>query len=260
MRFTTVVRDDVNSKKAHDYIMENLCDSTHVFDQENPEIIITIGGDGTLLEAFQRYKESLEDVMFVGLHTGTLGFYADWIIEEIDEMIAAIRSEKYAVSEFPIVQFEIEGKCGFRRQVALNEFVITNTAKTLAIDVYINDVFFESFRGTGLCVSTPSGSTAYNKALHGAIIHPHIEAFQLAEIASINNNVYRTISSPIILAKNHILTFKITNSDGVTLTYDHLQDKFLDIKTITTKLSPQKIRFARYKKHGFWERVHNAFL
>ena len=51
--------------------------------------------------------------------------------------------------------------------------------------------------------STPSGSTAYNKALGGAIIHPSIEAIQIAEMASINNRVFRTVGSPLVLPKHH---------------------------------------------------------
>ena len=64
---------------------------------------------------------------------------------------------------------------------------------------------FERFRGDGLCISTPSGSTAYNKALGGAIIHPSLKAIQLAEMASINNRVFRTIGSPLIFPGHHNL-------------------------------------------------------
>lgn len=65
--------------------------------------------------------------------------------------------------------------------------------KSMAADVCLNDVLFESFRGDGLSVSTPTGSTAYNKSLGGAVLHPTIEALQLTEIASLNNRVYRYI-------------------------------------------------------------------
>ncbi|MPU17321.1 NAD(+) kinase, partial [Acinetobacter baumannii] len=70
---------------------------------------------------------------------------------------------------------------------------------TLVTEVEIRGEYFETFRGDGLCISTPSGSTAYNKALGGAIIHPSIEAIQIAEMASINNRVFRTVGSPLVL-------------------------------------------------------------
>lgn len=57
----------------------------------------------------------------------------------------------------------------------------------MVADVYIKEELFERFRGDGLAISTPTGSTAYNKSVGGAVVHPSINAMQLAEIASLNN-------------------------------------------------------------------------
>ena len=75
------------------------------------------------------------------------------------------------------------------------------------MEVEINGEHFERFRGDGLCVSTPSGSTAYNKALGGAIIHPTL-TIQIAEMASINNRVFRTVGSSLVLPAHHNCVFK----------------------------------------------------
>ena len=69
----------------------------------------------------------------------------------------------------------------------------------MVADVYIKDELFESFRGDGLCISTPTGSTAYNKSVGGAVLNPRFNAVQMAEIASINNLVFRTLGSPLII-------------------------------------------------------------
>lgn len=71
----------------------------------------------------------------------------------------------------------------------------------MVADVVIDNVQLERFRGDGLSVSTPTGSTAYNKSLGGAILHPTMEALQLAEISSLNNRVYRTLGSSVIVPK-----------------------------------------------------------
>ena len=63
--------------------------------------------------------------------------------------------------------------------LALNEATIKSPDVTLVMDVELNGEHFERFRGDGLCISTPSGSTAYNKALGGAIIHPTLQALQI---------------------------------------------------------------------------------
>lgn len=84
---------------------------------------------------------------------------------------------------------------------ALNEVAIKRIEKTMVADVVIDNVQLERFRGDGLSVSTPTGSTAYNKSLGGAILHPTMEALQLAEISSLNNRVYRTLGSSVIVPK-----------------------------------------------------------
>lgn len=71
----------------------------------------------------------------------------------------------------------------------------------MVADVMVSDVILERFRGDGLSVSTPTGSTAYNKSLGGALLYPTIEAMQLAEISSLNNRVYRTLGSSIVVPK-----------------------------------------------------------
>lgn len=260
MRYSIVTRNDTQSQATGQTIDRRLQENGFVYDKKNPELVISVGGDGTLLEAFHQYKQSLDKVQFVGLHTGTLGFYTDWCLHETDEMIDYILTQKYEIIDFPLVEFELFGSCGHRQQVVLNEFVLTNAKKTLLIDIYINDVFFESFRGTGLCISTPSGSTGYNKSLNGALLHPRIRAFQLAEIASINNRVYRTVSSPIVLAEDQELKLKIKDSNGIVLTYDHLEETFSEIDYIVARLSKKTIKFARYKKREFWKRVRDSFI
>lgn len=260
MKFVVVKRGDEESCQKEVQIRTQLEAKGFRYDEKSPELVISVGGDGTLLEAFHRYKSQLADVKFVGVHTGSLGFYTDWKVDEIDEMIAAIIANEYDTMKFPLVEFELFGVCGDRKQVVLNEFVLTNAKKTLAIDVSIDDVFFESFRGTGLCISTPSGSTAYNKSLHGALIHPRVKAFQLSEIASINNRVFRTISSSIILAHDQTLKLKIKDSQGVVLTYDHLEESFFEIDYILARLAKETITFARYRKRQFWKRVRDSFI
>ena len=91
------------------------------------------------------------------------------------------------------------------------------------MDVELNGEHFERFRGDGLCVSTPSGSTAYNKALGGAIIHPTLQAFQLTEMASINNRVFRTVGSSLVLPAHHNCALKPVNEQQFNMTVDHVQ-------------------------------------
>ncbi|MFX7574872.1 hypothetical protein ABTJ51_19635, partial [Acinetobacter baumannii] len=68
--------------------------------------------------------------------------------------------------------------------LALNDVTIKGVKGSVQIDVHLNRYHFESFKGDGLCISSPSGSTGYNKSLGGAIVHPSLEMIQLSEMAS----------------------------------------------------------------------------
>jgi len=128
------------------------------------------------------------------------------------------------------------------------------------MDIELNGNHFERFRGDGLCLSTPSGSTAYNKALGGAIIHPTLQAFQLTEMASINNRVFRTVGSSLVLPAHHNCTLKPVTDQKFMMTVDHIQLVQTDLQSISFNVATEKVRFARFRPFPFWERVHESFV
>ena len=104
------------------------------------------------------------------------------------KLIIEINNSEFQVIEYPLLELIVRyNDNGYEtRYLALNEATMkTENGSTLVVDVNIRGKHFERFRGDGLCISTPSGSTAYNKALGGALIHPSLEAMQIAEIASL---------------------------------------------------------------------------
>src|SRR5699024_12364288 len=101
---------------------------------------------------------------------------------------------------------------------------------SVVFDVEIRGDYFETFRGDGLCISTPSGSTAYNKALGGGIIHPSLEALQLTEMASITNRIFRTIGSPLILLKHHTCLLKPIVDRIFLITIEHFLNIYINVK------------------------------
>ena len=263
MKFAITSKGDSSSNNLMHRIKMYLLDFNLVYDEEQPEIVISIGGDGTLLYAFHRYSSRLEKTAFVGIHTGHLGFYADWIPEEIEKLVIAIAKTPYQVVEYPLLEVIIRYQHGGREStyLALNESTVKGVeGRTLVMDVDIRGQHFECFRGDGLCVSTPSGSTAYNKALGGAIIHPTISAIQLTEMASINNRVFRTVGSPLILPGPHTCMLKPTNQNDFQITIDHLSLLHKDVKSIQFRVADQRVRFARYRPFPFWKRVHDSFI
>ena len=191
MKFAITSKGDAKSNTLMQRMRTYLQDFHLEYDEDQPDIVISVGGDGTLLYAFHRYKNRLDKTAFVGVHTGHLGFYADWTPDEIEKLVIALAKTPFQIVEYPLLETIVRYQHGGRenRFLALNESTVKSVEGTLVMDVEIRGQHFETFRGDGLCIATPSGSTAYNKALGGAIVHPSIDAIQITELASINNRV-----------------------------------------------------------------------
>lgn len=230
-------------------------------DDENPDLVITIGGDGTLLAAYHHYLDRIDQIRFVGVHTGHLGFYTDWRDDEIDDLVVSLQSDNGQAVSYPLLDVAVKySDQKIERHLALNEATLRRVGSTMVSDVYVGGELFERFRGDGLCVSTPTGSTAYNKSLGGAIIHPNLEALQLAEICSLNNRVFRTLSSPMIIAPNDWITLVPAKGSDFLLTVDSQSYHNRSIAKITFKVSKKRIFFAKYRHNEFWSRVKDSFI
>ncbi|WP_181349124.1 NAD kinase [Thalassobacillus sp. CUG 92003] len=262
MKFSILSKGDKKSNDIRSKIKNYLTEFDLDYDEDEPDLSISVGGDGTLLEAFHTYSHRLDKTAFIGIHTGHLGFYADWMPDELEKLIIEIARTPFQVVEYPLLEVTIwpqdEGEED--RYLALNECTIKTSEGSVVFDVEIKGEHFETFRGDGLCVSTPSGSTAYNKALGGAIIHPSLESIQIAEMASINNRVFRTIGSPLILPSHHTCLLKPIYDRSFLITMDHITRTYKDVKSIQCQVAQQKVRFARFRPFPFWKRVHDSFV
>ncbi len=262
MKFVIQSRgDDLSNRlmaEAKDYLVE----FGLTYDEEEPDIVLSIGGDGTLLHGFHKYVHRLNETAFVGIHTGHLGFYADWKPEEIEKLVIMIARKDYHVVQYPLLEVEITYTHSEETStyLALNESTIKSPEVTLVMDVELNGEHFERFRGDGLCMSTPSGSTAYSKSLNGAILHPSLSCMQLTEMASINNRVFRTVGSPLVLPSHHTCLLKPVKGQDFMVTVDHLQLLQKDVKSIQYKVAKERISFARFRPFPFWKRVSESFF
>lgn len=262
MKFSIVSKGDARSNKIKATMKQYLTNFDLTYDKEEPDLVISVGGDGTFLEAFHTYVHRLKETAFIGIHTGHLGFYADWVPNELEKLVIEIAKTPFQVVEYPLLEVIIRLKEGGKenRILALNEAMIKTAEGSVVFDVEIRGEHFETFRGDGLCISTPSGSTAYNKALGGAILHPSLEAIQLTEMASINNRVFRTIGSPLILPKHHTCILKPMIDCSFLVALDHYTDTYKNVKSIQCRVAQEKVRFARFRPFPFWNRVRDSFI
>ena len=257
-RFITINRGDEESKRLCKYIRETMVKKNFTIDEKNPELIIYVGGDGTLLKAFHEYLDILDNVSLVGIHTGTLGFSTDYTAQEVEEFLENIDSDP-VIEEKQVLEVECYNTLTSKHYYALNEVRVENIVKTQAMDLYLDNTYFETFRGNGVCISAQYGSTAYNRSIGGAVIYPGLELLQVTEISGIHHRHSRSLGAPLIMNPNIQVTLKSDSFDHALLCYDHLHIHLDDIHEIRVRNSDKRMKFAHFKEISHIDRLNALF-
>ncbi|KGX93348.1 inorganic polyphosphate/ATP-NAD kinase [Pontibacillus halophilus JSM 076056 = DSM 19796] len=232
-----------------------------VHHSSDANIIIAIGGDGTFLQAVRK-TGFRDDVLYTGITTSEeqSGLYCDFNLDQFDEMIDSMQHAPLEVRRFPTIEMNVNHESSF---LCLNEMSLRSSLiKTIAMDVYIDDTYFETFRGDGLIVSTPTGSTGYNKSSRGAVVDPKLPCFQVTELASLNSNRYRTLGSSFILGGERELTLKIIQdgNDYPIIGADNEALPVRNVETVHVRLAETRIKTVKLKDNSYWDRVKRTFL
>ncbi|MBS4750715.1 NAD kinase [Carnobacteriaceae bacterium zg-ZUI78] len=263
MKIALVVSRSNKSQEVKQALLTRLEQESVEIDEKHPEIVISIGGDGTLLKAFHQYTHRLSNVHFLAIHTGNLGFYTDFLDEELEDVVACLKEKTHQTYQYPLLRVNIVQSDKCISHMVLNEVTVKTLTGTLVCEVSIDDALFEIFRGDGLCVCTPTGSTGLNKSLGGALLHPKMEAMQLTEIAALNNRVYKTIGSPLILPKGESVRLIVKDAVSPFVVIDNIDPIHFETQDnveITVSISEEHIHFINYKNIDFWMRTKNSFI
>ncbi len=148
------------------------------------DFLVSLGGDGTLLSLVRRSYAWHKPVL--GINAGNLGFLADIRLDDVDSFLDNLLAGEYRIDDRMMIEVVVEGSNGTKRFYAFNDVVITRPtiSRMVNIDAYINEDWFNTYRGDGLIVSTPTGSTAYNLAAGGPVIYPLTKAFIMTPICA----------------------------------------------------------------------------
>jgi NAD+ kinase len=147
------------------------------------DLLIVLGGDGTLLSAARMAVERKVPILAVNL--GGLGFLTTVPQEEIYLILEEIFTNKHRVSERVMLEAEIvRGGAVIRRQIALNDAVLNKAAlaRIMDLELRVDGEYVTTYKADGLILSTPTGSTAYSLAAGGPIVYPIVEAFVVTPI------------------------------------------------------------------------------
>lgn len=260
LHFSLVIREDSLSEQVGKEVETMLLAHNFIYNEKAPDFVFCIGGDGTFLKAVQRYKNKLRAKKFVGIHTGSLGFFADFNTDDIAHLITELQSGSYRQKQYALVEANVTQNARTRKFYSVNEVKVENVHHTLVLEVFLNDQLLENYRGNGVLVCSQLGSTGYNKSLGGALIRRNLELLQYTKIAPISNSVYRPLTNPLILNAKDVLTFKGHNA-FTYFGYDSFTTKLKDEPfTITVKLSRKKVTIVHKESRRYANIIREAFL
>ena len=208
------------SQEFQSYLLEsNISDSYKTYkkgvDLSNLDALITLGGDGTLLEAITHISD--KEVPILGINTGRLGFLATTAKENIEAAIQNLVNGNYSYDTRSLISLKTNTDLFEGFNFALNDFAILkkDTTSMIVVNAYIDGEFLNSYWADGVIVSTPTGSTGYSISCGGPLVLPHTENFIITPVSPHNLTV-----RPIVVPDNAELSFTIegrTNSFLVAL-------------------------------------------
>ena len=221
---------------------------------KNPKVdfIISLGGDGTMLRISRLVSKYSIPVM--GVNMGTLGFLTDTDIKNDFNSLENILSNGIEYEERMMLDIEIATKNGTVKTTALNDCVIRSiyNGRLTSIDSFINKKFLSSYKGDGIVISTPTGSTAYSLALSGPIIYPTLSLFIVSPISP-----HTLTHRPMILDCNNVLEFTSTNDNkksDLVVSVDGQESYILDKnKKVKIKMFSKKAKLIRDRNYSYFD-------
>ena len=168
------------------------------------ECVISMGGDGTLLDTLTFIRDS--DIPVLGINFGRLGFLATIGKHELTNTVTALVNRTYVVDKRSLIHLDANIPLFGKTPYALNEFAIhkRDTSSMIKIHTYLNGEFLNTYWADGIIVSTPTGSTGYSLSCNGPILFPESGSFIITPVAPHNLNV-----RPIVIPDDSIVSFEI---------------------------------------------------
>ncbi|MCX6247467.1 MAG: NAD kinase [Bacteroidetes bacterium] len=215
------------------------------------EYLFSIGGDGTLLDTITLVGDS--KIPVIGINMGRLGFLSGISKEEILPALDDLIGKKYTIDERTLLRLESAKPLFGEFNYALNDFSIHKSSpqSLLAIKLFVNDDFLNTYWADGLIVATPTGSTAYSMSCTGPILSPDSENFVITPIASHNLTV-----RPIVIPDTCIIRI-IIESRNVDC-YIGLDSRIVRLEVPTElviKKEDFKICLVRMSGRNFFETI-----
>ena len=184
---------------------------------DKSDIILTIGGDGTLLSTARRMEENIKPIL--GIHIGGLGFLAESTRQTMEEAIKYITNKNYIIEDRIMLSLHVNGQNVKSAEYhALNDIVVDHghSGRILKTEVTVSGEYLNTYESDGLIFSTPTGSTAYSLSAGGPIITPTIDTITVTPICP-----HSLSARPIVLPADKIIEASFAEDyEGIACTID----------------------------------------
>ena len=180
------------------------------------DFVISLGGDGTLLDTVTLVKDS--GIPVVGINYGRLGFLANIGKEDLSVAIQALVNRTYVLDKRTLIHLDANMPLFSDAPYALNEFTLhkKDSSPMIKIHTYLNGEFLNTYWADGLIVSTPTGSTGYSLSCNGPVVFPDSGSFVITPVSPHNLNI-----RPIVVPDNNIISFEVEGrTDGFLCSLD----------------------------------------
>lgn len=223
---------------------------------EKSDMIISVGGDGTMLAT--AYKAHLKNKPVLGLNLGKLGFLVETDVSQMDSVIDILKKKKYSIEE----RMVLSGACKENHTgelIAVNDLVIEKGGwpKMIELTVTVDDEYVTTFSADGLIIATPTGSTGYSLSTGGPIVAPTTKAITLSPISPHSLTV-----KPIVLSSEQVI--KITANSpykDIQVSCDGQRVyKFIPPLEITIKKSERPLKLIKTSLTTYFETLRKKLL
>jgi NAD+ kinase len=180
------------------------------------DVLISIGGDGTLLDTVRIVRD--RGIPVAGINVGRMGFLADIDLLEVRRLVQSLQNNSFSIEKRTLIHADTNKPVFDEVHFGLNEFGIhkTDSSSMITILVYLNGEYLNSYWADGLIIATPTGSTAYSLSCGGPIVFPTTESFVLTPVAPHNLN-----ARPMVIPDNTVLSFDVqSRSEAYLCTLD----------------------------------------
>jgi NAD+ kinase len=232
--------------------------SSHLDLNSSFDILISIGGDGTILRAATFVRDT--QIPILGVNAGRLGFLAKVQKENIGTFLQIVLEKRYTISKRTLLSLETSPNNSNSNDInfAMNEVTVSrkDTTSMITIETYLNGEYLNSYWADGLIISTPTGSTGYSLSCGGPVLTPDVTSLVITPIAPHNLN-----ARPLVIPDDTEIKLKVSGrEENYLISLDSRISSISNNSELTIRKTPFKINMVEIPEETFLKTLRNKLL